>query len=108
MYASALAQNIEAVESLQRQSPVPLREFHARAGASAQAAPGVTVSVQSPDQTRGSYGLVVSGGGTRYQLRGHVNSPLAFTDNFNHRVYELVILQIAGGEAYGYIRSAQQ
>jgi hypothetical protein len=108
IYASALAQNIEAVESLQRQSTVPLREFHARAGAPAKVLPGVTVSVQSPDAARGSYGLVVNGGGTSYQLHGHVNSPLAFTDNVTHQVYELVILQIAGGEAYGYVRSAQQ
>ena len=108
MYASALAQNIEAVESLQRQSTVPLREFHAREGAATKVAPGVMVSVQSPDQARGTYALVVNGGGTSYQLRGYVNNPLAFTDNATHRVYELVVLRIAGGEAYGYIRPAQQ
>jgi hypothetical protein len=50
----------------------------------------------------------VNGGGTSYQLRGYVNNPLAFTDNATHRVYELVVLRIAGGEAYGYIRPAQQ
>ena len=48
VYTSALAQNIEAVEGLQRQSQVPLREFHARDGMQTKVTPGLFVSVRSP------------------------------------------------------------
>jgi hypothetical protein len=107
MYASALAQNIEAVQTLQRQSTVPLREFHGSDGVPARILPGLAISVRSPDQARGTYALVVNSGGANYQLRGRVNSAVAFTDNATHRGYELVILHIAGGQAYGYVRPVQ-
>ncbi len=107
VYASALAQNIEAVDSLQRQSQVPLREFHARDGVSVKITPGLFVSLRSPDQAHATYALMVSGSSGSYQLRGHVNSPLGFADNTTHRGYELVILRIAGQEAYGYVRPVQ-
>lgn len=104
VYASALAQNIEAVDSLQRQSQVPLREFHARDGVQTKVTPALFVSVQSPDQAHGTYALVVNSSAGSYQLRGYVNGPLAFVDNATHRGYQLVILRIAGDEVYGYIR----
>jgi hypothetical protein len=107
VYASALAQNIEAVERQQRQSPVPLREFHSRDGVQIKVTPGLFVSVRSPDQAHGTYALVVNGGAGNYQLRGYVNGPLAFVDNTTHRGYQLVILHIAGQEVYGYIRPVQ-
>jgi hypothetical protein len=107
VYASALAQNIEAVDSLQRQSQVPLREFHVHEGMSVKITPGVFVSLRSPDQAHATYALLVSGSNGSYQLRGHVNSPLGFADNATHRGYELVILRIAGQEAYGYVRPVQ-
>lgn len=104
VYASALAQNIEAVEGLQRQSQVPLREFHARDGVQTKVTPGLFVTVRSPDQTHGTYALMVNGSAGNYQLRGYINGPLAFVDNATHRGYQLVILRIAGAEVYGYIR----
>ncbi len=107
VYANALAQNIEAVDSLQRQSQVPLREFHARDGVSVKITPGLFVSLRSPDQAHATYALLVSGSNGSYQLRGHVNSPLGFADNTTHRGYELMILRIAGQEAYGYLRPVQ-
>jgi hypothetical protein len=107
MYASALAQNIETVETLQRQSAVPLREFHASDGVPAKIMPGLAISVRSPDQARGTYALVVNSGGASYQLRGRVNSAVGFTNNVTHRGYELVVLHIAGGQAYGYLRPVQ-
>jgi hypothetical protein len=106
-YASPLAQNIEAVEGLQRHSPVQLKEFHARAGASTQATRNVKLSVQHPDQGRGSYALVVSDGGSSQQLHGQVNRPLAFTDTATHREYALVVLSIADQQVYGYVRAKQ-
>jgi hypothetical protein len=107
VYASGLAQNIEAVDSLQRQSQIPLREFHARDGVSVKITPGLFISLRSPDQAHATYALKVSGSSGSYQLRGHVNSPLGFADNTTHRGYELVILRIAGQEAYGYVRPVQ-
>jgi hypothetical protein len=47
----------------------------------------------------------VSSGGANYQLRGEVNQPLVFTDTATHREYALVILSIAGQQAYGYVRA---
>jgi hypothetical protein len=107
VYASALAQNIEAVDSLQRQSQVPLREFHARDGVSVKVTPGLFITLRSPDQAHATYALLVSGSSGSYQLRGHINSPLGFADNTTHRGYELVILRIAGQEGYGYVRPVQ-
>ncbi len=107
VYTSALAQNIEAVDSMQRQSQVPLREFHARDGMQTKVTPALFVSVRSPDQAHGTYALVVNGGAGNYQLRGYVNGPLAFVDNATHRGYQLIILRIAGDEVYGYIRPVQ-
>lgn len=107
VYASSLAQNIEAVDSLQRQSQVPLREFHARDGVQTKITPALFVSVRSPDQAHGTYALLVNGSAGSYQLRGYVNGPLAFVDNATHRGYQLVILRIAGNEVYGYIRPVQ-
>jgi hypothetical protein len=107
VYASALAQNIEAVDSLQRQSQVPLREFHARDGVSVKVTPGLFITLRSPDKAHATYALLVSGSSGSYQLRGHVNSPLGFADNTTHRGYELVILRIAGQEGYGYVRPVQ-
>ncbi len=104
VYASALAQNIEAVEGLQRQSQVPLREFHARDGVQTKVTPGLFVTVRSPDQAHGTYALMVNGSAGNYQLRGYINGPLGFVDNATHRGYQLVILRIAGEEVYGYIR----
>jgi hypothetical protein len=106
-YASPLAQNIEAVEGLQRHSPVQLKEFHARAGASTKATPNVRLSVQQPDQSRGSYALVVNEGGASRQLRGQVNHPLVFADTATRREYALVILSIADQQVYGYVRATQ-
>lgn len=106
-YASPLAQNIEAVEGLQRHSPVQLKEFHGRAGASSQATPNVRLSVQNPDQDHGSYTLVVDERGSSHQLRGQVNHPLVFTDTATHREYALVVLSIADQQVYGYVRAAQ-
>jgi hypothetical protein len=104
VYASALAQNVEAIDSLQRQSQVPLREFHARDGVQIKVTPGLFVSVRSPDPAHGTYALLVNGGAGNYQLRGYVNGPLGLVDNATHRGYQLVILRIAGDEVYGYIR----
>jgi hypothetical protein len=106
-YANLLAQNIETVEGLQRHSAVQLREFHARAGVPTQATRTVRLSVQHPDQSSGSYALVVTEGGSSYQLRGEVNVPLAFADTATHRQYGLVILSIAGQQVYGYVRATQ-
>jgi hypothetical protein len=106
-YASPLAQNIETVEGLQRHSPVQLKEFHARAGASTQATPNVRLSVQHPDPGRGSYTLLVDEGGSSHQLRGQVNHPLVFTDTATHRAYALVVLSIADQQVYGYVRATQ-
>ncbi len=106
-YANLLAQNIETVEGLQRHSAVQLREFHARAGVPTQATRAVRLSVQHPDQSSGSYALVVAEGGSSYQLRGEVNVPLAFADTATHRRYGLVILSIAGQQVYGYVRAMQ-
>lgn len=106
-YANLLAQNIETVEGLQRHSAVQLREFHARAGAPTQATRTVQLSVLHPDQSSGSYALVVVEGGSSYQLRGEVNVPLGFADTATHRRYGLVILNIAGQQVYGYVRAMQ-
>jgi hypothetical protein len=106
-YANLLAQNIETVEGLQRHSAVQLREFHARAGVPTQATRTVQLSVQHPDQSSGSYALVVAEGGSSYQLRGEVNVPLGFADTATHRRYGLVILSIAGQQVYGYVRAMQ-
>jgi hypothetical protein len=106
-YANLLAQNIETVEGLQRHSAVQLREFHARAGVPTQATRTVRLSVQHPDQSSGSYALVVAEGGSSYQLRGEVNVPLTFADIATHRRYGLVILSIAGQQVYGYVRAMQ-
>jgi hypothetical protein len=106
-YASALAQNIETVEGLQRHSAVQLREFHMRAGMSTQATPNVRLSVQHPDQGRGSYAVVVNDGGSSYQLHGAVNQPLVFNDTATHRQYALVVLSIADQQVYGYLRTMQ-
>jgi hypothetical protein len=106
-YASPLAQNIEAVEGLQRHSPVQLKEFHARAGASTPATPNVQLSVQNPDPGRGSYTLVVDERGSSHQLRGQVNHPLAFTDTATRRAYALVVLSIADQQVYGYVCATQ-
>ena len=106
-YTSPLAQNIEAVEGLQRHSPVQLKEFHARAGVSTQATRNVKLSVQHPDESRGSYALVVNDGGASRQLRGQVNHPLVFTDTATHREYALVVLSIADQQVYGYVRAKE-
>jgi hypothetical protein len=106
-YASPLAENIEAVEGLQRHSAVQLKEFHARAGASTQATPNVRLSVQNPDQGRGSYTLAVDERGSSRQLRGQVNHPLVFTDTATHHEYALVVLSIADQQVYGYVRATQ-
>ena len=106
-YANLLAQNVETVQGLQRHSTVQLIEFHARAGVPTQATPTVRLSVQHPDQSSGSYALVVGEGGSSYQLRGEVNRPLAFTDTATHRQYGLVVLSIAGQQVYGYLRAMQ-
>jgi hypothetical protein len=95
------------VEGLQRHSPVQLKEFHARAGASTPATPNVQLSVQNPDPGRGSYTLVVDERGSSHQLRGQVNHPLAFTDTATRRVYALVVLSIADQQVYGYVRATQ-
>jgi hypothetical protein len=102
-----LAQNIEAVQGLQRHSPVQLREFHARAGTPTLATPNVRLSVEHPEQGSGSYALVINQGGSSQQLRGAVNQPLAFTDMATHRGYALVVLSIANQQVYGYLRAAQ-
>jgi hypothetical protein len=106
-YANLLAQNVETVEGLQRHSAVQLREFHARAGVPTQATRTVQLSVLHPDQSSGSYALVVVEGGSSYQLRGEVNVPLGFADTATHRRYGLVILSIAGQQVYGYVRAMQ-
>jgi hypothetical protein len=106
-YANLLAQNIETVEGLQRHSAVQLREFHARVGVPTEATRTVRLSVQHPDQSSGSYALVVAEGGSSYQLRGEVNVPLTFADTATHRRYGLVILSIAGQQVYGYVRAMQ-
>jgi hypothetical protein len=103
---SPLAQNIEAVEELQRRSTVPLREFHAQSGIATHVAAGLGLSVR-PDPARGTYTLVVNQSGGSYQLGGQMNRPLAFSDNVTHREYELVVLRIASGEVYGYLRPMQ-
>jgi hypothetical protein len=92
---------------LQRHSPVQLKEFHARAGASTQATPNVRLSVQDPDQGHGSYTLVVDERGSSHQLRGQVNHPLVFTDTATHHEYALVVLSIADQQVYGYVRATQ-
>jgi Tfp pilus assembly protein PilE len=106
-YASPLAQNIEAVEELQRHSPVQLKEFHARAGGSTAATRNVQLSVQNPDPGRGSYTLVVAEQGSSHQLRGQVNHPLVFTDTATGRTYALVVLSIADQQVYGYVRATE-
>jgi hypothetical protein len=106
-YSSALAENIETVEGLQRHSPLPLREFHVYQGRLTKLTPALGLSVRRPDQGHGTYALVVDENGKHYQLPGQVNSPLTFTDNTTHREYALVILHIADGQVYGYVRPMQ-
>jgi hypothetical protein len=106
-YSSALAENIEAVEGLQRHSPVPLREFHVYQGRLTKLTPALGLSVRRPDQGHGTYALVVDENGKHYQFPGQVNSPLTFTDNTTHREYALVVLHIADGQVYGYVRPMQ-
>jgi hypothetical protein len=106
-YSSALAENIETVEGLQRHSPVPLREFHVYQGRLTKLTPALELSVRRPDQGRGTYALVVDENGKHYQFPGQVNSPLTFTDNTTHREYALVVLHIADGQVYGYVRPMQ-
>jgi hypothetical protein len=105
--SSALAENIETVEGLQRHSPVPLREFHVYEGRLTKLTPALGLSVRRPDQGHGTYALVVDEDGKHYQLPGQVNSPLTFTDNTTHREYALVVLHIADGQVYGYVRPMQ-
>jgi hypothetical protein len=106
-YSSALAENIETVEGLQRHSPLPLREFHVYQGRLTKLTPALGLSVRRPDQGHGTYALVVDQNGKHYQLPGQVNSPLTFTDNTTHREYALVVLHIADGQVYGYVRPMQ-
>lgn len=106
-YSSALAENIETVEGLQRHSPVPLREFHVYEGRLTKLTPALGLSVRRPDQGHGTYALVVDENGKHYQLPGQVNSPLTFADNTTHREYALVVLHIADGQVYGYVRPMQ-
>jgi hypothetical protein len=107
-YASPLAQNIEAVEGLQRHSPIPLREFHADAGRFAKLTPSLGVSVRHPDSGHGTYALLVDeGNGKHYQLAGQVNSPLTLIDNATRRGYALVVLRIDNQQVYGYVRPVQ-
>jgi hypothetical protein len=106
-HSSALAENIETVEGLQRHSPVPLREFHVYEGRLTKLTPALGLSVRRPDQGHGTYALVVDEDGKHYQLPGQVNSPLTFTDNTTHREYALVVLHIADGQVYGYVRPMQ-
>lgn len=106
-YSSALAENIETVEGLQRHSPLPLREFHVYQGRLTKLTPALGLSVRLPDQGHGTYALVVDENGKHYQLPGQVNSPLTFTDNTTHREYALVVLHIADGQVYGYVRPMQ-
>jgi hypothetical protein len=104
---SPLAENVQAVEGLQRHSTVPLKEFHLRAGMGTHVSPAVIVSVERPDQVHGSYALVIHQGGSSYQLRGEVNHPLVFVDNATHEEYALVVLRIADQQVYGYTRSVR-
>jgi hypothetical protein len=106
-YSSALAENIETVEGLQRHSPVPLREFHVYQGRLTKLTPALELSVRRPDQGHGTYALLVDENGKHYQLPGQVNTPLTFTDNKTHREYALVVLHIADGQVYGYVRLMQ-
>jgi hypothetical protein len=107
-YASPLAQNIEAVEGLQRHSPIPLREFHVDAGRFAKLTPSLGVSVRHPDSGHGTYALLVDeGNGKHYQLAGQVNSPLTLIDNATRRGYALVVLRIDNQQVYGYVRPMQ-
>jgi hypothetical protein len=106
-HSSALAENIETVEGLQRHSPVPLREFHVYEGRLTKLTPALGLSVRRPDQGHGTYALVVDEDGKHYQLPGQVNSPLTFTDSTTHREYALVVLHIADGQVYGYVRPMQ-
>jgi hypothetical protein len=106
-FASPLAKNIETVEELQRHSPGQFKEFHARTGTPTQATSNVRLSVQHPDPGRGSYALVVSQGGSSYQLHGQVNHPLVFADSATHREYALVVLSMADQQVYGYVRAMQ-
>jgi hypothetical protein len=106
-YSSALAENIETVEGLQRHSPVPLREFHVYEGRLTKLTPVLGLSVRRPDQGHGTYALVVDENGKHYQLPGQVDSPLTFTDNTTHREYALVVLHIVDGQVYGYVRPMQ-
>jgi hypothetical protein len=106
-YSSALAENIEAVEGLQRHSPVPLREFHLYEGRLTKLTPALELAVRRPDQGHGTYALMVDQNGKHYQLPGQVNTPLTFTDNTTRREYALVVLHIANGQVYGYVRPMQ-
>jgi hypothetical protein len=106
-YSSALAENIETVEGLQRHSPVPLREFHVYEGRLTKLTPALELSVRRPDQGHGTYALMVDQNGKHYQLPGQVNTPLTFTDNTTRREYALVVLHIANGQVYGYVRPMQ-
>ena len=106
-YSSALAENIEAVEGLQRHSPLPLHEFHVYEGRLTKLTPALGLSVRRPDQGHGTYALVVDENGKHYQFPGHVNSPLIFTDSTTHREYALVVLRIADRQVYGYVRPMQ-
>src|SRR6201996_1949919 len=106
-YSSALAENIETVQGLQRHSSVPLREFHVYEGRLTKLTPALGLSVRRPDQGHGTYALVIDENGKHYQLPGQVNSPLTFADNATHREYALVVLHIADGQVYGYVRPMQ-
>jgi hypothetical protein len=106
-YSSALAENIETVEGLQRHSPVPLREFHVYEGRLTKLTPALELSVRRPDQGHGTYALMVDQNGKHYQLPGQVNTPVTFTDNTTRREYALVVLHIANGQVYGYVRPMQ-
>ncbi len=105
LYASSLAENIEAVQGLQRHSTVPLQEFHVHEGMLTNVTPALSLSVRHPDPGHGTYSLLVGGTNGNYQLRGQVNNPLVFTDNTTHREYELIVLHIADRQVYGYVRA---
>ena len=105
--SNPLAQNIEAVQALQRHSTVPLQEFHVHEGMLTKLTPALGLSVRHPDQGQGTYALVVYAGRDSYQVKGQVNNPLVFTDNSTHRQYELVVMRIANQQIFGYVRGMQ-
>ena len=86
---------------------MPLREFHVYQGRLTKLTPALELSVRRPDQGHGTYALLVDENGKHYQLPGQVNTPLTFTDNKTHREYALVVLHIADGQVYGYVRPMQ-